>query len=180
MKGFEHPNVPQSQTNICCAPGGSNQAGAFFGYPSHNMHSEDYQEICLASEIRGSSNHSFSKEWSAPADHLTRALRILVRPAMIANAESLYARKVAVEISDDTQCNSNDCNMWLYSPTAMASGLLVFGILPTGEITWTARVHLRGKPASSRAGELSGPDAAGEIFTICRDFVKAFTAAVRI
>ena len=117
---------------------------------------------------------------SVPADDLTRMLPIMVRPAMIANAESLYDRNVAVEISDDAQCNSNDCNMWLYSPTAMASALQIFGMLPTGEITWTARVHLRGKPVRSRAGELSRPGAAGEIFSITWDFVKTFVGITRI
>lgn len=128
----------------------------------------------------GSSNAGSAMESTVSTDHLRTALRILVRPAMIANAEKLNGRNVAAEISDEARHDAMDCNMWLYSPVARTSGLLIFGILPTGEISWTARVHLHAKQVSSRGGELSRPDAAAEIFRITSEFVKAFLTAAHL
>ena len=119
-------------------------------------------------------------ESMAPAPPLTTALRILVRPAMIASAEKLYRRNITVEISSDAQSERGECSMWLNFRPARVSGLLIFGIVGTGEITWSARVHAKGEQVSSRAGELSRPDAAAEIFSIAKDFVKAFVTSVRV
>lgn len=144
---------------------------------NQTLHCGDFRECLGVPGAIGSSNARFAMESTVSTDHLRTALRILVRPAMIANAEKLHGKKVAVEISDDAGYEAMDCNMWLYSATARTSGLLVFGILSTGEITWTARVHFQGRQVSSRGGELARPDAAAEIFRITSEFVEAFVTA---
>jgi hypothetical protein len=100
---------------------------------------------------------------------------------MIASSERLFGKPVAVEISTDEHSESGDCTMWLSYEPKRASALLVFGITPNGDsITWTARVHVNGQPVTARAGEITRPDAAAEIFAIAREFVRAFARAAGI